>query len=404
MSDTVFAEINNLYKKAGYLNLYGIDLIITIVVCLFFLFIIIYYSVINNLEPLKADWDNNKCRPSVIPFAGIINKPDDDTAFEFTQKNFIYCGQTILKTIVDSAFAPIYMAFKVTNELFKNLSNNLLQLLDNISNMQGSSTSIFARIYEILKTMTLPLQQFFINIKDMLNKTLGIFAVTLYTLVGPLFALMGSMDLLAESMGLLIASIIASVIALMIAAAAAAWIPFVGPAIAAALTAIAFPLKYAAAVATAILVIFIILLVEIKRAANSSCFDPNTKIRTRDDELVSMKDLELNTVLKNGSRVVSVMKINNLNERGNVIHKMYEIDNGEENEPIYVTGSHLVYDPMIKGYVRVDNLRGKYPSRVSSHRCPVLYCLITTDHTIPIGDWIFHDWEDNNGSSSKTLK
>ena len=76
--------------------------------------------------------------------------------------------------------------------------------------------------------MTLPLQQFFINIKDMLNKTAGIFAVTLYTLVGPLFALMGSMDLLAESMGLLIASIIASVIALMIAAAAAAWIPFVG--------------------------------------------------------------------------------------------------------------------------------------------------------------------------------
>ena len=34
-----------------------------------------------------------------------------------------------------------------------------------------------------------------------------------------------------------------------------------------------------------------------------------------------------------------------------------EIDNGEENDPIYVTGSHLVYDPMIKDYVRVDNLR-----------------------------------------------
>ena len=63
----------------------------------------------------------------------------------------------------------------------------------------------------------------------MLNKTLGIFAVFLYTLVGPLFALMGSMDLLAQSMGLLIASIIASVIALMIAAAAAAWIPIFGP-------------------------------------------------------------------------------------------------------------------------------------------------------------------------------
>ena len=37
MSDSVFAEVSNLYKKAGYLNLYGIDLIITIVICVIFI-------------------------------------------------------------------------------------------------------------------------------------------------------------------------------------------------------------------------------------------------------------------------------------------------------------------------------------------------------------------------------
>ena len=30
--------------------------------------------------------------------------------------------------------------------------------------------------------------------------------------------------------------------------------------------------------------------------------------------------------------------------------------------------------------------------------------LITSDHSIPIGEWIFHDWEDNNGSPSKNLQ
>ena len=73
MSDSVFAEVSNLYKKAGYLNLYGIDLIITIVICVIFLLTMLYFSIINNLEPIKVDWDNNKCRPSIIPFAGIIN-------------------------------------------------------------------------------------------------------------------------------------------------------------------------------------------------------------------------------------------------------------------------------------------------------------------------------------------
>ena len=98
------------------------------------------------------------------------------------------------------------------------------------------------------------------------------------------------------------------------------------------------------------------------------------------------------------------MKINNIDDKGNIIHKMYEIDNGEKNNPIYVTGSHLVYDPIIKEYVSVDNLRGKSPSRITDKQCPVLTCLITTDHTIPIGEWVFHDWEDNNGSSSKSVE
>ena len=32
-----------------------------------------------------------------------------------------------------------------------------------------------------------------------------------------------------------------------------------------------------------------------------------------------------------------------------------------------------------------------------------LACLITEQHTIPIGDYLFHDWEDNNGSASKDI-
>lgn len=35
----------------------------------------------------------------------------------------------------------------------------------------------------------------------------------------------------------------------------------------------------------------------------------------------------------------------------------------------------------------------------SDHFC----CLITTNHLITIGDRLFHDWEDNNGSSSKDV-
>tara|TARA_B100001769_G_scaffold275313_1_gene277113 strand:- start:3915 stop:4841 length:927 start_codon:yes stop_codon:yes gene_type:complete len=128
------------------------------------------------------------------------------------------------------------------------------------------------------------------------------------------------------------------------------------------------------------------------------CFDPETKIRLHNGDLVAMKDLELNSKLKNGSRVMSVMKINNLKTDGSINNKLYKIDRGENNAPIYVTGSHLVYDETIKNFVKVENLSEKYEASITNKDCPVLSCLVTSDHTIPIGNMLFHDWEDNDGS------
>jgi len=124
------------------------------------------------------------------------------------------------------------------------------------------------------------------------------------------------------------------------------------------------------------------------------CFDPDTKILTKDNKLIPMREIELGTILKNGSRVSAVMNISNLDEKGNYIEDMYKVNNGEEYAPIYVTGSHLIYDASISEFVEVKNLRGSSPSILSDKKCKKLSCLITSDNTIPIGKWIFHDWED----------
>jgi len=122
------------------------------------------------------------------------------------------------------------------------------------------------------------------------------------------------------------------------------------------------------------------------------CFSPDTKIRLENGELIEMKDLELNSKLKNGTRVLSVMKISNLNDKGEMCGDFFELV-GEEEEKIYVTGSHLIYDKELKNYISVRN---SIHSKKSKKKTEDLACLITTDHTIPIGKHIFHDWEDNN--------
>jgi hypothetical protein len=130
------------------------------------------------------------------------------------------------------------------------------------------------------------------------------------------------------------------------------------------------------------------------------CFHPDTKVELKDGSLYAMKDLPLNSILKSGSKVCAVMNISNITEKGEFIEKLYSIDGGENNEKILVSGSHLIYNNETKQFVHVEDLSNVIISDINS---PNFACLITSDHIIPIGKHIFHDWEDNNGSEAKKL-
>lgn len=130
------------------------------------------------------------------------------------------------------------------------------------------------------------------------------------------------------------------------------------------------------------------------------CFHPDTKVELKDGSLYAMKDLPLNSILKTGSKVCAVMNISNITEKGEFIEKLYSIDGGENNEKILVSGSHLIYNNETKQFVHVEDLSNVIISDINS---PNFACLITSDHIIPIGKHIFHDWEDNNGSEAKKL-
>lgn len=131
------------------------------------------------------------------------------------------------------------------------------------------------------------------------------------------------------------------------------------------------------------------------------CFHPETKLQMQNGEISSMKDIPLNSILHNGTRVCAVMQISNLDENGYYIEKMYKVKaKRNDDDDIIVSGSHLIYDAKTEQFMHVKDLP---VSELTDINCSILSCLITSDHTIPIGDWIFHDWEDSNGSAPKNI-
>lgn len=108
------------------------------------------------------------------------------------------------------------------------------------------------------------------------------------------------------------------------------------------------------------------------------CFAPETEVQLKNGTTRQMKNLELGDVLINGSIVEATMNIRNHND------PYYKIGD------IHVTGSHYVKDGNV--YKQVRNFSKAEPT---DKVAKVVCCLVTNDHKIPVGNFIFWDWEDN---------
>jgi hypothetical protein len=72
---------------------------------------------------------------------------------------------------------------------------------------------------------------------------------------------------------------------------------------------------------------------------------------------------------------------------------LYKISNaGINEEDIFVTGSHLVFDKETNKFINVE----KYSKAIKTDLYSEWFsCLITNNHKITIGKEIFWDWEDH---------
>ena len=253
--------------------------------------------------------------------------------------NFTYCIQSMQGNYMSYLMQPLQYNLNVIGNIVKGLTGAINSIRAFFNNIRNRIIDIVKSIFAVFLNILIEFQRLTINIKDLFNKLIGIMVALMYTLNGSIMTMNS------------------------------AWSGPPG---------------------------------QLTRAL---CFHPETKLRLKDDTLVCIKDVPLNAVLKNGTMVNAVMHISNLDENGKAIEALYKLKGGEKSDilesesDILVSGSHLVYVPTTKVFDHVENL---LEAEKTDILCDTFTCLITSNHTIPIGKWIFHDWEDNNGSKSKS--
>ena len=261
---------------------------------------------------------------------------------ENISEDFTYCVQNTQINTMGYLLQPITYLISNLTSFSSGFSDSINNTRKMIGGIRGFITGIIENIFGVFLNLIIEFQKMIMSIKDMVGKMIGIVVTILYVLDGSIKTMNSTWK---------------------------------GP-----------PGQLVKAI--------------------GSCFHPDTKIKGKNGEIYTMKDIPLGIELEDGSKVFSVLKIDNPNK-----DLLYKINGGVNGEPIYVTGSHFILDTTKKDksnpetndqFIQVFNCKDAI--KQTEVYSEWFSCLITTNRRIKIEDHIFWDWEDDELTNNNKIK
>lgn len=360
--------INKTYDELSFFDLYGNSVIILIFMTLFVFLVFSYCQIMQTKQSIADDWNNQRCKPQNLPFAGFITSPEGKTSFQYTNENFQYCVQRILRTVSGTALEPFQFMIQSLIKIFSELSGSIQQTRVIINRLRNNIKQFTEDILSKILNVMIPIQKMFIALMDTFQKIQGVFTSGLYTMLGTYYTLQALIGSILEIIINILSALAIIVIGLWI-------LPFTWPAAAsmsAVFLAISIPLS--------IIIYFMTEVLHIKASGipKLRCFDRKSKFYLNDGTFSTIEDLKSGDVLYDGSYITSKIKISSQGL------DMFVLDN------VIVSESHIVkYN---NKWIPVKN--HPLSRKLYVYDEPYLYCLNTSNKIIRINNTTFTDWDE----------
>lgn len=369
INNTDFINIKKTYDNLNYFDQYSSSLVLFVLITLTLLVLCCYCFVMINVQPIKDDWVNQRCKPSVIPFAGLINAPEGTSSTDFTKDNFDYCTQNIIKGVTGTAVQPLTFITTMITQLFDSIKQSINGIREMINKVREQIQAVSQEIMGRIINITIPLQQIIIGLKDVLAKVQGTMTAGLFTVLGSYYTLKSLMGAIAQ----LIVTILIGLAAMI----AALWVvPFTWGA-AAANTAIFLAIS----IPMALILSFMTNVLKVNsnlKIPKIKCFDKNTLLKMDDGSEKPITKIYVGDKLFNGNQVTAKIIVTT---EGSEIYNL----NG-----VIVSNSHIVKynDKWLPVSEHPDSIK------IENYNEPFLYCLNTTSKIIEINNICFTDWDE----------
>jgi hypothetical protein len=377
--------IEKLYNNLTYFDQYAGTVIIFIIITIL-LFIFYSYSIVKTKSAsIVSNWQENRCKLNIIPFAGFITTPSGVSPLDYTAENFNYCTQQILAGITKPAISPFAFITSILNVLAAGLLDAIQSIRALFARIRALIENIITNVMNRLINIIIPLQQMFIKVKDMMSKSQGLMTVVIYFAMGAyesLQALLGAIAEVIEDILIALAVMFAVVVAI---ATIMMSTPF---------TMATAPIYIA--IATAILVVFLaisvpflimlvmmtdVLHIQGYTVPQLKCFDKNTLITMNDGSQKIISKIKAGEILCHNNAVTGIIRVQT---KGSIMYRLNDI---------VVSDTHIVnYNDK---WIPVS----KHPNAIIciDYNEPYLYCLNTNNKTIVINNTVFTDWDEIYG-------
>ncbi len=369
--DSSTKYINKLYDNLSFFELHFQSILIVLLMSVIVILVLTAGRIYSKSNTIKKNWENERCKPNIMPFAGIINKPIGQTIAEYTLTNFNYC----IKGLLSHNFKNATSSFDLdgaTDSLFNtsidvdlsyNTSFNMFgQIQDNINNA-------FAGVQNKVANTMVPIQQAMYSVQDMFYRMQAVFITGVYTSLGNSLILKSLMTQFLKSVSKIFYLLLVVITALFI-------IPGT-QGLAVATTAVAMPLL----VATASINLTMGRAMGItpgKLPSIRKCFDKHTLIQMKTGEYKQINEIQVGDQLFDSSTVSATIILDSKHVTMFNVHG------------VVVSGFHKIK----RDGEWLSVSKYKYARKVENYQEKYIYCINTTNKIINISGLQFLDWDE----------
>jgi hypothetical protein len=367
--------INKLYGEMTFSDAYGSSMVIVIIISLIVFSIFSYCYFMQKKAEIYADWNNNRCKPQYIPISGFIAAPEDQSIADYTVENFQYCVNSQAIALSGYMLQPVTYLVGSLGTIIQIVTKAINSVRVMFASMRDNIVNFVKLVMGKILNIIAPLIKILIALMDSLQKTQGVMATGVFTLLA-------MYDMIKSAIGATL-EIMLTVLGYMTAAIAILWlIPLWWP-IAAAATIAWFLAAVTLSIMIAVFVyMFGIRLLKLpkgpKKPHSSSCFDKDVQVKMDNGQFKNMKDIQAGDILENGNRVTAKMQLNAVGIR------MFNIGG------IIVSESHIVKN----GDKWLPVINHPDAQEIHGYNEPYLYCVNTNTKEIILNGLLFTDWDE----------